>query len=173
MANTLFLRLSRAEWVPVERAARPGDMVTVDFGAVLDSYCSDVTRTVAVGNPPARLTDVYRVVREAQRAALARIRPGMLLREADATARDVIKRAGYGEHFGHGLGHGVGLAIHESPKVSPRAPEDGVVREGMVITVEPGVYLPGVGGVRIEDTVWVGPGGVEPLTDFPRDLITL
>ncbi|MGE5485171.1 MAG: M24 family metallopeptidase [Ignavibacteriales bacterium] len=158
---------------PSDKVIEEGDMVTVDFGAVLDLYCSDMTRTIAVGDPPPVLIDVYGVVREAQQAALARICPGMTLREADAVAREIIRRAGYGDQFGHGLGHGVGLSVHESPKVSPKAPESGLVRKGMVITVEPGVYLPGIGGVRIEDTVRVGEGGVEALADFPRDLIVL
>ncbi|NPV70840.1 MAG: aminopeptidase P family protein [Firmicutes bacterium] len=159
--------------VPTARKIGRGEFVTFDIGAVWGSYCSDMTRTVAVGDPPEELMRVYEVVRKAQQAALSVIRPGLGLREADAAARSVIVDAGYGEYFGHGLGHGVGLAIHESPRLSPKAPENGMIREGMVFTVEPGVYIPGVGGVRIEDTVVARPHGVEVLTDFPKHLIRL
>ena len=158
---------------PSDRRIGVGDLVTVDVGAVWDSYCSDITRTFAVGDPPESLVRVYEVVRRAQEAALSAIRPGLGLREVDAVARSIIVDAGYGELFGHGLGHGVGLAVHESPRLSPRAPENGCIREGMVFTVEPGIYVPGIGGVRIEDTVVVRSDGVEVLTDYPKHLIRL
>ncbi|MCR4397419.1 MAG: Xaa-Pro peptidase family protein [Firmicutes bacterium] len=158
---------------PTLKEIRAGEMVTVDFGAFVGPYCADMTRTVAVGDPEPKLVEIYEVVRNAQEAAVAGVRPGMSLREADSIARESIARAGYGQYFGHGLGHGIGLRIHESPRLSPRAPEDGVVREGMTVTVEPGIYVPGLGGVRIEDSVRVCSDGVEVFTEFTKELIRL
>jgi len=147
----------------------PGDMVTIDFGAVLDGYHSDETVTVAVGEPDLRLRDVYRIVKEAHDLAVAAVCPGIALRELDAVARDYISEEGYGQFFGHGLGHGVGLDVHEKPVVSFRS--EGDIREGMVFTIEPGIYLPGVGGVRIEDTVCVTANGCRLLTRVSKDLL--
>lgn len=152
---------------------RFGEMITIDAGAVVDHYCSDMTRTISLGEPPLEIRKVYDVVLEAQQAAVASVRPGMRLRDIDAVARDIMARAGYGSYFGHGLGHGVGLAVHEPPRLSPKAPPDGLVENGMVFTVEPGVYIPGLGGVRIEDTVWVHDDMVEILTMTPKRLIVL
>ncbi len=146
-----------------------GDLVTIDFGAVLDGYHSDETVTVAVGEPDPRLRDVYGIVKEAHDLAIEAIRPGVLLKDLDAVARDFIARQGYGEFFGHGLGHGVGLDVHEKPVVSFRS--EGNVIEGMVFTIEPGIYLPGLGGVRIEDTVCVTSNGCRLLTRVPKDLM--
>jgi len=151
------------------RALGPGDLVTIDFGAVLDGYHSDETVTVAVGEPDPRLREVYRIVKDAHDLAIAAVRPGVLLKELDAVARDFIARQGYGEFFGHGLGHGVGLDVHEKPVVSFRS--EGIVLEGMVFTIEPGIYLPGLGGVRIEDTVCVTSNGCKLLTRVPKDLM--
>lgn len=148
-----------------------GDFVTIDFGAVLDGYHSDETVTVAVGESDPQLLDVYRIVKEAHDRAVAAVHPGIHLKELDAVARDFIGSQGYGEYFGHGLGHGVGLDVHEKPVVSPRS--EGIVLEGMVFTIEPGVYLPGVGGVRIEDTVCVTSNGCRLLTLVPKDLMIL
>lgn len=147
------------------------ELVTMDFGAVFDGYATDMTRTVCLGEPDGRQREVYEVVRRAQREALDGIRPGMTGKDADALAREVIKEAGFGEYFGHGLGHGVGLETHEQPTLSPRS--ETVLAPGMVVTVEPGVYIPGWGGVRIEDMVLVTPAGVETLTASDRDLIIL
>lgn len=155
---------------PTDRVVQDGDLVTLDFGAVVDGYCSDMTRTVAVGKADDRQREIYQLVLEAQRAGLAAVRPGRTGKEVDAEARAVIERAGHGEHFGHGLGHGVGLEIHERPPVLSKAGE-WVLKEGMVTSVEPGVYIPGWGGVRIEDLVVVTAEGCRVLTRSPKELI--
>ena len=154
-----------------EKVLAPGEFVTLDFGAVVRGYHSDCTRTMVLGDASPRQREIYDLVLIAQRAALAGIRPGIAARDADALARRMITEAGHGDHFGHGLGHGVGLAIHEGPTLSPR--EDATLEAGMVVTVEPGVYLPGWGGVRIEDLVVIGPEGCENLTTAPKHMIEL
>lgn len=155
--------------VASERVIGPGEFVTVDFGAVVDGYHSDCTRTVVTGPVSDRHREIYAIVLTAQRAALAGLRPGLTGREADALGRSVIAAAGYGDAFGHGLGHGVGLAVHEGPTLSPR--EAAVLAPGAVVTVEPGIYLPGWGGVRIEDLVVLTDGGCENLTRLPKNLL--
>lgn len=152
-----------------DRVIGPGECVTVDFGAVVDGYASDCTRTVMTAPADARHREIYGIVLAAQRAALAGLRPGLTGREADALARTVIAEAGYAEAFGHSLGHGVGLAVHEGPTLSPR--EEAVLEPGAVVTVEPGIYLPGWGGVRIEDLVVITEDGCENLAELPKDLI--
>ncbi len=148
----------------------PDVLVTIDWGALLDGYCSDCTRTYATGeHVPARAREIYGIVLDAQLAGLDGVRAGVTGREADAAAREVIERAGEGEHFGHGLGHGVGLEIHEGPRLSRTAPE-APLRAGNVVTVEPGIYVPGELGVRIEDLVALGEGTQEVLTRLPKDL---
>ncbi len=154
-----------------DRVIRPGDMVTIDFGAVMHGYHSDETVTVATGSPDARCCEIHSIVREAHDRAIAAVRPGISCRELDAVARDYIRLQGYEEYFGHGLGHGVGLDIHEKPVISPRS--DSVVEEGMVFTIEPGVYIPGFGGVRIEDTVAVTSDGCSILTAAPKEFMLL
>jgi Xaa-Pro aminopeptidase len=156
---------------PTERVIRRDELVVVDFGVVLDGYCSDCTRTFATGRVPDELRRAYEVCREAQHAAVEGIRPGMSGVEADAVARDPIEAAGFGGQFGHGLGHGVGLEVHEAPTLS-RLSED-TLEPGHVVTVEPGIYLPGVGGVRIEDLCAVREDGLESLTSFRKDLVEL
>lgn len=151
------------------RTIKVGDLVTVDFGCRIDGYCSDLTRTVCAGQPSERMRHVYQVVLEAQMAACRAVRPGMTARELDAVARDLISSAGYGDYFGHGLGHGVGLEVHEAPRLAPSSEE--VLAPGMIVTVEPGVYLPGVGGVRIEDMVLITESGGEVITNLPKDLL--
>jgi Xaa-Pro aminopeptidase len=146
-------------------------LVTLDIGARLDGYCSDCTRTWATGELPEDLAEAYALVQRAQAEALAAVRPGPQGREIDAVARDIIEAAGYGEHFGHGLGHGVGLEVHEGPRLS-RTGEAPLVA-GNVVTVEPGVYLPGRGGVRIEDLVVVTEDGHTVLSGTSKDLITV
>lgn len=136
---------------PRPEPIREGDAVTIDMGALVDGYCSDLTRTVVVGRPEERFEEVYAVVAAAQRAAIEGIRPGMTGQQAHAFAQDVIDKAGYGEQFVHGLGHGIGLDVHEFPHLG-KVSED-VLKEGMVFTIEPGIYIPGWGGVRIEDVV--------------------
>ncbi len=135
-----------------ETVIRRNDAIVIDMGAKYQGYCSDLTRTVFVGEPDDKFRKVYDIVLQAQLAAEEQVRAGMTGKEADAIARDIIADAGYGEDFGHSLGHGVGLAVHEYPHVGPTAEED-VLEDGMVFTIEPGIYLPGWGGVRIEDIV--------------------
>jgi Xaa-Pro aminopeptidase len=147
---------------PSERAFGQGEPIVMDLGATSGGYCSDLTRTVFLGEPAGGLGEVYRTVLAAQQEAIRDIRVGMRASDADELARSVLRRAGLDGAFGHGLGHGVGLAIHESPTVSSRSTD--VLAEGMVFTVEPGVYLPGQGGVRIEDTVMLRDGVVRPFT---------
>ena len=156
---------------PGPRRLAPGDLVVVDGGARYAGYCSDFTRTVVVGEPTPRQLELYNLVREAQEAALAGIRPGMTGKEVDALARQVISQAGYGENFGHGLGHSLGLSIHEDPRLSMT--DETVLEPGMVFTVEPGVYLPGWGGIRIEDVVVVTADGIENLTASPKSILPL
>ena len=148
-----------------------GELVTIDFGATLNGYHSDETVTVAVGQPDDRNSEIHGIVKEAHDRAIAAVKPGLSCRDLDAIARDYIAEQGYGEYFGHGLGHGVGLEIHEQPVVSPRS--DAVIEEGMVFTVEPGIYIPGFGGVRIEDTVAVTASGCRLLTSAPKQLMIL
>lgn len=154
-----------------ERAIARGDFLLLDFGATADGYCADVTRTVVVGQASERQREVYEAVREANEEAARRVRAGMTGREADAIARDVLTTRGLGEAFGHGLGHGLGLEVHEAPRLSRLS--ESPLPEGAVVTIEPGVYVPGWGGVRIEDDVFLGAGGPELLTDFPRKLMEL
>lgn len=156
---------------PTDRQIRCGELITFDFGGILDGYCSDETVTVAVGKADQRQREIYRIVKEAHDLALEQIRPGAGCREVDAAARDHIAAHGYNENFGHGTGHGVGLEIHEKPTVSPRSTE--ILEEGMVITIEPGIYLPGWGGVRIEDTVCVTRDGYRLLTNVPKNLMII
>ena len=156
---------------PREVAIGDHELVVIDWGAVLDGYCSDCTRTLATGGLDEHATIVYDLVLEAQLAGLKAIAPGVGGREADGAARAVIDAAGHAEHFGHGLGHGVGLEVHEAPRLSLRS--DSVLAAGNVVTVEPGVYLPGEVGVRIEDLCVVTDGGHEVLTGIPKELITV
>ncbi len=154
------------------RRIAAGEWLLLDFGAQVDGYCADVTRTFVVGAAPdARQREVYEVVRSAQAAALAGLKAGMTGRAGDALARDRIAAAGFGDAFGHSLGHGLGLEVHEAPRLS-RASEE-PLPAGAVVTVEPGVYLPGWGGVRIEDDVVLGHAGAALLTDIPRELVVL
>jgi Xaa-Pro aminopeptidase len=151
---------------PTGRALADGDPTVLDFGGVYDGYCLDLTRTVQLGVPTAALAKLYAAVAEAQQAALSAVRPGVAASEIDAAARGVLDRHGLGAAFGHGTGHGLGLEVHEEPRIarpSARLP-DVAVEPGMVFTIEPGAYLPGVGGVRIEDDVLVTEDGCEILT---------
>lgn len=152
--------------VASERVLQDGELVTIDFGCRLQGYHSDETVTLAIGEPPGQLCRIHDIVREAHDRAIAAICPGVPLRELDRIAREYIAAAGYGDCFGHGLGHGIGLAVHESPRLSPHS--DSVAAAGMVFTVEPGVYLAGVGGVRIEDMVLVTDSGARLLTHLPK-----
>jgi Xaa-Pro aminopeptidase len=157
--------------VPTDTPIPSGTLVTLDIGARLNGYCSDCTRTWATGELPGDLADAYALVQRAQEQALAAVRPGPAGREVDAVARDIIDRAGHGEHFGHGLGHGVGLEVHEGPRLARTGETE--LAPGHVVTVEPGVYLPGRGGVRIEDLVVVTAEGHDVLSSTPKDLETV
>ncbi|HLW61678.1 MAG TPA: Xaa-Pro peptidase family protein [bacterium] len=151
-----------------DRVMAGGEFVTLDFGAQCGGYCSDCTRTVALRSADDQQRRVYQVVLDAQRRALDMIRPGVPCRSVDEAARSVIAAAGFGEAFGHSLGHGLGLEVHEGPRLSPL--EDAVLGPGMVVTVEPGIYLPGWGGVRTEDDVVVTADGCRILTRAPKEL---
>ena len=148
-----------------------GEFLTMDFGAIYQGYCSDITRTVFLGDPGDKHREVYETVLAAQRAGIKAVAPGRSGKEVDAVARKLIEEAGYGDYFGHGLGHSVGLAIHEGPNLNMR--EERVLEPGMVITVEPGIYIPEWGGVRIEDIVLVTENGCEVLTKAPKEFIIL
>ena len=164
-------RGSRPHAVPGPDPIPEDTLVTIDLGAVVDGYCSDMTRTVATGPLPPRLAEIYDVCLRAQRAALDAARGGMAASELDAVARAVIADAGYADAFGHGLGHGVGLDIHEAPGVRPESAA--ALRAGMAVTIEPGIYLEGEGGVRIEDLVVLGDEGCEVLSRSPKALTTV
>jgi len=156
---------------PGDRVIERDTLVVVDLGCVVDGYCSDCTRTFATGSLPDDALEVYELVLDAQERALAAVRAGAGCVAVDAVAREVIAAAGHGERFGHGTGHGVGLEIHEGPRLSPSG--EGELLEGNVITVEPGVYVPGAYGVRIEDLAVVGPEGPEVLSAYPKALVTV
>jgi Xaa-Pro aminopeptidase len=157
--------------VPGDRVVEEGELVLVDAGAKVDGYCSDCTRTFAVGEISDSLHEIYELTRLAQQAGLDAVRPGAIGRDVDAAARAVIANAGYGESFGHGLGHGIGLLVHEAPNLRPESTD--VLAAGNAVTVEPGIYLSGVGGVRIEDLVVVTEDGCDALTRFPKELMTV
>lgn len=156
---------------PTQRPLTRGDVVLFDYGATVDGYHSDVSRTVACGSPPAEIAAAYEVVIEAQRAAIEGLAPGLGGAEADALARDRIERAGFGDRFLHGLGHGIGLEVHEAPKLG-RTSQDRL-ESHTVVTIEPGIYIERIGGVRVEDDVFVGPRGVEVLTAAPKDALII
>jgi Xaa-Pro aminopeptidase len=156
---------------PGSRVLSPGDGVVLDFGGVYDGYCVDLTRTVQLGPASGSFSRIFAAVREAQAAALAMIRPGIAAGAVDAAAREVLAERGLAEAFVHGTGHGLGLEVHEEPRITRQgAARDEILRPGMIFTVEPGAYLPGVGGVRIEDDVLVTAAGCEVLTEVPIDL---
>jgi Xaa-Pro aminopeptidase len=156
---------------PTDRPVRRGDLITMDFGALYAGYHADMTRTVALGEPAGWQREIYELVAAAQRAGLDAARPGADVADVDAAARDLIRDAGHGDHFQHGLGHGVGLEIHEAPTIGYA--RTGKLASRVPVTVEPGVYLPGRGGVRIEDVLVVGAGGTGLLTTTTRELLVL
>lgn len=157
--------------IPSEKKIEKGDFVTMDFGCIYEGYCSDMTRTVVVGKANDRQKEIYNTVLRAQLAAIEAIQPGMTGSQVDAVARNIIAEAGYGDYFGHGLGHSVGLLIHENPRLSMKCHE--VLQPNVIETVEPGIYIPGFGGVRIEDLVCVTEDGCENYTHSPKELIEL
>lgn len=154
---------------PGESLVQRDQPLLIDWGALYKGYCSDLTRTLLIGRVSERMKKIYRVVLEAQQAAIAFLRPGVTTAQADAVARDVIERAGFGKNFGHGLGHGLGTEIHELPVMRKTGGEE-ELRPGMIVTVEPGIYLPGEGGVRIEDDVLITHSGCEVLSSLDKSL---
>lgn len=183
------LRLRGSEWHPFQtivasgpRSALPhahttdrvlarGDLLLIDFGAQVRGYCCDISRTMVLGEPDERQRTIHALVRDAQHRARTHIRAGMTGREADALARDLIATRGYGEAFGHSMGHGLGLEVHEAPRLATTA--GAPLPVGAVVTIEPGIYLPGWGGVRLEDDVWLSPDGAVLLTDGRTELLAL
>ena len=157
--------------VPGHEKIQKGDFVTMDFGCKVDGYCSDMTRTVAIGNPTDEMKEVYNIVLKAQLNAIANLHAGITGKEGDAFARDIISAAGYGQYFGHSLGHGTGLKIHEAPNYSPAY--DKVIPAGAILSIEPGIYLPGKFGVRIEDLALVTETGIIDFEDAPKELTIL
>ncbi len=158
---------------PGDRRLSGGDLVVLDFGGVLDGYCVDLTRMAAVGRPGDEAAGIFRAVRKAQQAALDVMCAGVATSAVDGAARQVLDAEGFGAAFVHGTGHGLGLEVHEAPRLSRLSPPDERLRAGMVCTVEPGAYVPGVGGARLEDDVLVTDTGIEVLTAGPRDLLTV
>ncbi len=150
---------------------KPGDFVVMDFGCVFEGYCSDMTRTVVIGQPTDKHREIYGIVLKAQMEALSKICSGVEGKLVDKIARDIITEAGYGKYFGHGLGHSVGIEIHENPRFSPK--ETQIIEAGMVLTVEPGIYIPRFGGVRIEDMIIIKDKGIENLTHSPKEIIVI
>ncbi|AWE07941.1 Xaa-Pro dipeptidase [Lysinibacillus sp. 2017] len=165
------LRSAFPHGVATEKVIETGDFVTLDFGAYYNGYISDMTRTIAVGQPSDKLVEMYNAVQESQALALEKVGPGMTGIQADAVARDYLKSKGLGEAFGHSTGHGIGLEVHEGPGLSFRS--ETVLEPNMVVTIEPGVYIPGIGGVRIEDDILITETGNEVLTHSAKQLIIL
>lgn len=156
---------------PSQRLLKPGDLLLCDFGCVYKDFCSDMTRVMVVGTPTCRQKEIYGVVCEAQKRAKKEIRPGILSGQADSFARKVINKAGYGDSFGHATGHGVGRRIHEKPRLA--ASDKTILQKDMVITVEPGIYIPKEGGVRLEDLVLITENGTRSLSNSPRELFEI
>ncbi len=154
-----------------DKVIEAGELVTIDFGCIYEGYVSDMTRTVMVGKPNEKQREIYQIVLEAQLNGVKHVKAGMTGKEADALTRDIITRYGYGEYFGHGTGHGIGLDIHEEPRLSLLS--EVVLQPGMMVTVEPGIYLPNFGGVRIEDDVIITETGREILNQSPKELIII
>lgn len=164
-------KTSQPHGVPTDKKIEFGDFVTMDFGAVVNGYHSDMTRTVAIGEASDTMADIYGIVLEAQQAAIEKAAAGVAAKDVDAAARNIIDEAGYGKYFGHSTGHGVGVEIHEEPTVSSRS--DYALREGNIITVEPGIYIPEKFGVRIEDMLLITADGCENLTSTPKELTVI
>lgn len=156
---------------PSDRLIQRGDLVILDFGSLVDGYCSDMTRTVGIGEVAEELISIYNICLEAQLAGLQALKAGVRTADVDAAARSIIEKNGYGERFGHGLGHGTGIQIHEAPTLSPRSNE--VLESGNIVTVEPGIYLSGIAGVRIEDLCLVTQDGYINLCSSPKEIIII
>lgn len=172
--NTIFasgINSSMPHAIPSLKKIEYGDFITMDFGAKVNGYCSDMTRTIVVGKADEKQKEIYNIVLAAQKAGLAAARPGVRGCDVDAVSRNIIKEAGYGAYFGHGLGHSVGLYIHESPRFSMA--DETVMEPGIIETVEPGIYVPGFGGVRIEDMILITKDGCRNFNSFEKELIEL
>lgn len=154
-----------------DKIIESGEMVTLDMGCIYEGFCSDLTRTISVGEPSDEMKKIYNIVLESQLKAISAAKTGITTKELDATARDYINQKGYGDKFGHGLGHGLGIEVHEMPSVSQRM--DMKLPEGVVVTIEPGIYVENLGGVRIEDDVLIKNGGAEVLNKSPKELIII
>ena len=150
---------------------KEGDFVTLDFGCINDVYCSDITRTFVMGKPSKEMLEIYEIVQEAQMKGLEAVKPGIKAKNVDFACRDFIEKMGYGEYFVHSTGHGLGIKVHDSLSIGPNS--DTVLKEGMVFTVEPGIYVEGLGGVRIEDDVLVTKDGCEILTKASKKLFKI
>ena len=164
-------RSSLPHGTATDKKIENNEVITIDFGAIYDNYCSDITRTIFVGQPNEKFLKIYNIVLEAQKTALMGAKKGLLGSEIDSIARDIIDKNGYGENFGHGLGHGVGLEVHEMPSLSKRG--NMKMENGMVVTIEPGIYINELGGVRIEDTVVINDDTPIVLTQSSKDIIVL
>lgn len=165
------LRSALPHGVATDKVIEKGDFVTLDYGAYYKGYVSDITRTISVGEPDPKLKDIYEIVYEAQLRGVEGIKPGMSGKEADALTRDYITEKGFGEYFGHSTGHGIGLEVHEGPALSYRS--DIILEPGMIVTIEPGIYIPGLGGVRIEDDTMITTNHNELLTHSTKELMIL
>ncbi len=164
-------RSSMPHGIASTKKLRKGDFVTLDFGCIFQGYASDITRTVVLGKASEKQKKIYDVVLAAQKKACKAVKPGLACSRLDGVARDIIMKAGYGDYFGHGLGHGIGLVVHDTPSLNPRSTDTLV--EGMVVTIEPGIYIPNWGGVRVEDDVLVTASGGQVLSKSPKELIEL
>lgn len=165
------VRSSMPHGVASDKLIEQGDLVTFDFGCRYKGYCSDMTRTVVMGTPDSKQREVYEIVLKAQTTAIESLKIGIPCASADKVARDIITAAGYGENFGHSLGHSVGIEIHETPTFSPKSAD--ILQEGNILSVEPGIYIDGWGGVRIEDLIAVSDGKIINLTESPKELIMI
>ena len=165
------IRAALPHAVPTDKEIMEGETVIIDFGARFEGYCSDETCTVLVGEANGRLKEIYKIVDDARRLGLEKVAPGVPIGELDRTVRGFIDDAGYSEHFRHGVGHGIGIAVHESPAINSTG--EGVLEENMIITVEPGIYVPNVGGVRLEDMVLVTGNGAKVLTSIRKDVLNI
>ena len=157
--------------VASDKKLKKGDLVTIDFGCFYQGYVSDITRTFVLGKANEKQKKIYDIVLKAQVAACRAVKPGLACSRLDGVARDIIMKAGYGDYFGHGLGHGIGLVVHDWPRMNARSPE--TLDTNMVVTIEPGIYIPNWGGVRIEDDVVVTATGGQILSKLPKELMEL
>lgn len=157
--------------VPTEKKISNGEPVIIDFGVQKNGYCSDETCTILIGDVNGKISEIYKIVNDARSLGIEKARPGMPVKELDMIVRGYIEKAGYGKYFGHGTGHGIGVAVHEAPAINTAS--DGILEENMVITIEPGIYIPHIGGVRLEDMVFIGSRDARVLTKIRKDMLTV